>query len=87
MELAMDSQKKNEQTDLITLARLYKNESSSGTKYLSGNLGAFSKVLVFYDRDPKGDAIGWLKLATRPPKEEGGQQQGEKNQVNDSIPF
>ena len=82
----MDSQTKNEKTDLITLARLYKNESTAGATYLSGNLGAFSKVLVFFDKDPKGEAIGWLKLATRPPKQEN---EGEAKQEPkaDGLPF
>lgn len=83
----MDSQTKNDQkTDLLTIARLYKNESSAGATYLSGNLGAFSKVLVFFDKEPKGDAIGWLKLAARPPRDEGAKQ-AEGGDKKDGLPF
>ena len=84
----MDSQLKNDQkTDLITLGRLYKNESAGGATYLSGNIGAFANVLIFFDKEPKGDACGWLKLAPRPPKQEGeGVEKGETAKA-DGLPF
>lgn len=70
----------NDQRNLIMLSGLWLNKSQSGEKYMSGSMGIGGKLLMFKNKNKKGDTDPdyYLFLAPKEQRDKGGE---------DELPF